>query len=40
MRTNRNKYVVLVGKLQGNRTYGRPKRRLEEDIKMDLIEIG
>jgi hypothetical protein len=40
MRMNRNKYIVLVGKLQGNTPFGRPKRRWKDDIKMDLTEMG
>jgi hypothetical protein len=31
---------VLVGKLEGKRPLGRPKRRWEENIKMDLQEVG
>jgi hypothetical protein len=31
--------MVLVGKPEGNRSLGRP-RRSSEDIKMDLREIG
>jgi hypothetical protein len=33
-------YTVLVGKLEGKRPLGRPKRRLEDGIRMDLREIG
>jgi len=29
-------YSVLVGKLEGKRTLGRPRRRWENSIKMDL----
>jgi hypothetical protein len=29
----------LVGKLEKNRPFGRPKRSFEDNIKMDLIEI-
>jgi hypothetical protein len=30
----------LVGRPEGRRTLGRPKRRWEDNIKMDLREIG
>ena len=33
-------YRVLVGKLEGKRPLGRPRLRLEGDIKMDLQEVG
>jgi len=33
-------YRVLVGKLAGKRPRGRPRRRWEDDIKMDLQEVG
>jgi hypothetical protein len=29
-----------VGKAEGKRPLGRPKRRLEDNIKMDLQEVG
>ena len=31
---------VLVGKPEGKKTLGRPRRRLENNIKMDLREVG
>jgi len=31
---------VLVGKPEGKRPFGRPRRRLEDNIKMDLREVG
>jgi len=31
---------VLLGKLEGKRSLGRPRRRLEDNIKMDLQEVG
>jgi hypothetical protein len=31
---------VLVGKPEGRRPIGRPRRRLKDNIKMDLQEIG
>jgi hypothetical protein len=33
-------YRVLVGKPDGKRTLGRPRRRWENNIKMDLQEVG
>jgi hypothetical protein len=30
----------LVGKPEGKKPLGRPKRRLIDNIKMDLLEIG
>jgi hypothetical protein len=32
-------YRVLVGKPEGKRTLGRPKRRWEDNIRMDLQEV-
>ena len=32
----RGVYRVLVGKPEGKRTFGRTRRRLEDNIKMDL----
>ena len=37
---NRNAYRVLVGKLEGKRHLGRPRRRWKDNIKMDLREVG
>ena len=31
---------VLVGKPEGKRQLGRPRRRWEDNIKMDLQEVG
>jgi hypothetical protein len=36
----RNKYRSLVGKPEGRRPLGRPRRRWEDSIRMDLREIG
>ena len=36
----RNAYRVLVGKPAGERPLGRPRRRLEDNIKMDLREVS
>jgi len=33
-------YIVLVGKREGKRPLGRPKRRWEDNINMDLYEVG
>jgi hypothetical protein len=33
-------YRVLVGRPEGKRPLGRPRRRWEDNIKMDLMEIG
>jgi hypothetical protein len=40
MGEKRNAYRILVGKPEGNRPLGRPRRRLMVNIKMDLREIG
>jgi hypothetical protein len=40
MGEERKVYKVLVGKPEGKRKLGRPKRRLEDGIRMDLREIG
>jgi hypothetical protein len=40
MGEGRNVYRVLVGKAEGKRPVGRPRRRWEDGIKMDLREIG
>jgi hypothetical protein len=36
----RGVYKVLVGKPEGKRPLGRPRRRWEDNIKMDLQEVG
>ena len=33
-------YRVLVGKPEGRRPLGRPRRRWEDNIKLDLREVG
>ena len=33
-------YSVLVGKPEGRRPFGRPRRRWEDNIKRDLQEVG
>jgi hypothetical protein len=36
----RNAYRILVGKPEGKGQLGRPRRRSEDNIRMDLREIG
>ena len=36
----RGVYRVLVGKLERKRTLGRPRRRWEDNINVDLQEVG
>jgi transposase len=40
MREKRNAYRILVGKPEGKRPLGRPRRRRVDNIKMVLTEIG
>ena len=40
MGDGRGVHRVLVGKPEGNRPLGRPRRRWEDNIKMDLQEVG
>jgi hypothetical protein len=40
MGENRNVYRLLVGKPEGKRPLGRPRRRWMNNIKMDLSKIG
>ena len=40
MGDSRGVYRVLVGKPEGNKPLGRPRRRLEDNIKMDFQEVG
>jgi hypothetical protein len=36
----RGAYRILVGRPEGRRPFGRPRRRWEDNIKMDLQEVG
>jgi hypothetical protein len=40
MGVRRGVHMVLVGKPEGRRTLGRPRRRWEDNIKRDLQEVG
>jgi hypothetical protein len=40
MGEDRGVYRVLVGKREGKRPLGRPRRRWEDNIKMDFQELG
>jgi hypothetical protein len=40
MEDRRGTYRVLVGRPEGKRPIERPRRRWEDDIKMDLQEVG
>jgi hypothetical protein len=40
MGEKRNVYRLLVGKPEGRRPLGRPRRRWIDNIKKDLLEIG
>jgi hypothetical protein len=40
MGNGRGVHRVLVGRPEGKRSLGRPRRRWEDNIKMDLMEIG
>ena len=40
MREERGVYRVLVGKPEGKIPLGRPRHRWEDNIKMDLQEVG
>jgi hypothetical protein len=39
MREGRGLYRVLVGKPEGKRPLGRPRRRWEDNVRMDLQEV-
>jgi hypothetical protein len=40
MEEKKGVYRGLVGKPEGKRTFGRPRRKLEDNIKTDLQKVG
>jgi hypothetical protein len=40
MGERRGAYRILVGRPEGRRRLGKPRRRWEDNIKMDLQEVG
>ena len=40
MKYGRSDFKILTGKPTGKRPLGRPRRRFEDNIRMDLKEIG
>jgi hypothetical protein len=40
MGEKRDAYRILVGRPEGRRPLGRPRRRWEDNIKIDLQEVG
>jgi ribosome biogenesis protein Tsr3 len=40
MGEKRNAYRLLVGKPEGKRSLGRPRRRWVDNIRMDLVEVS
>jgi hypothetical protein len=40
LQLHRVSYRVLVGKTEGRRSFGRPRHRWDDNIKMDLTEIA
>jgi hypothetical protein len=40
MGETKNEYRILVGKPEGKRPLGKPRRRWEDNIRTDLREIG
>jgi hypothetical protein len=40
MGEGRGAYRILVGRPEGRRPIGKPRRRWEDNIKMDLQEVG
>jgi hypothetical protein len=40
MESMRNAYKMLVGKPEGKRPLGRPRRRWKDNIRMDVREVG
>jgi hypothetical protein len=33
-------HLVLVGKPEGKRPFGRPRRSWEDNMKIDIVEVG
>jgi hypothetical protein len=40
MEEMRNAYNILVGKPEGKRPLGRPRRRKDVNIRIDVMELG
>jgi hypothetical protein len=40
MEEGRSSFKILIGKSIGKKSLGRPRRRLEDNMRMDLKEIG
>jgi hypothetical protein len=40
MGEKRNEYKLLVGKPEGKRPLGKPRRRWVDNIRMDFVEVG
>jgi hypothetical protein len=40
MREKRGVYRILVGRPEGRRPFGRPRRRWDYNIKMDIQDVG
>jgi hypothetical protein len=40
MREGRGAYRILMGRPEGKRPFGRPRRRWEDNIKLDLQGVG
>jgi hypothetical protein len=40
MGKNRGAHKILVGRPEERRSLGRPRRRLEDNIKMDIQDVG
>jgi hypothetical protein len=40
MREIRNAYNIFFGKTEGKRPFGTPKRKREDNVRMDLREMG
>ena len=38
--SSRSAFKILTGKPTGKRPLGRPRRRWEDNIRMDIVEIG